>query len=124
MRKLILAIAVVSILNSCNSTKNSNTVDTTYGYTEKNAVKVGGDFDGPKNEKKYLNSLTGPNGEEVSFSRLGSCCAFETKNSSFGGGMLDKYAVSYKGKKDTVTLYINMYDKTKLKAPDGFKLKD
>ncbi|MBD8082762.1 2-dehydro-3-deoxyphosphooctonate aldolase [Chryseobacterium sp. GCR10] len=97
--------------------------DETYGYTEKNPVKVGGATNGPSNERKYLNSLTGPNGEAVSFVRNGSCCAFSTKNSPFGGGLLDMYSVTYEGKKDTVTLYLNMYDKGKLKAPAGFKIK-
>ena len=125
MKKSILILAVASLLNSCGTTKSSaDSVDPTYGYTEKNAIKVGGDFEGPANERKYLNSLTGPNGEKVSFDRLGSCCAFQTGNSSFGGGMLDRYAVTYEGKKDTVTLYLNMYDKAKLKAPLGFRFRD
>jgi hypothetical protein len=38
-------------------------------------------------------------------------------------GMLDKYQVTYQNKKDTVTLYINMYDKEPLKAPVGFKFR-
>jgi hypothetical protein len=32
--------------------------------------------------------------------------------------------VTYDGKKDTVTLYLNMYDKAKLKAPLGFRFRD
>jgi len=37
--------------------------------------------------------------------------------------MLDAYRVTYTGKNDTITLYLNMYDKDKLKAPVGFKFK-
>ncbi|ESU25071.1 hypothetical protein FSS13T_18600 [Flavobacterium saliperosum S13] len=39
-------------------------------------------------------------------------------------GMLDIYKITYEGKKDTLTLYLNMYDKEKLKAPLGFKFKE
>jgi hypothetical protein len=38
-------------------------------------------------------------------------------------GLLDKYAVTYEGTKDTVTIYLNMYDKAKTMAPVGFKMK-
>jgi len=125
MKKALTILAAITLL-SCSSTKSGTqetTNDSTYGYTKENAIKVGGEMQGPANERNYLNSLSGPNGETLKFSRSGSCCAFETKNSSFGMGMLDIYRVTYEGKKDTVTLYLNMYDKAKLKAPVGFKFK-
>jgi len=59
-------------------------------------------------------------GNNLSFYRVGSCCPFKTPNGPFGG-MLDIYAVYVEGKKDTVRLYINMYDTDKLYAPKGFK---
>lgn len=125
MKKLLI-ILPLTILVSCSTAKSGapeiNT-DATYGYSEKNPIKVGGDSNGPANEQKFLNSLTGPNGEALEYSRSGSCCHFETMNSSFGMGMLDIYRVTYVGKKDTVKLYINIYDKAKLKAPVGFKFK-
>lgn len=111
---------------SCSTSKTGiqeATTDSTYGYSKENPIKVGGNSNGPANEKNYLNSLSGPNGEQITYSRSGSCCHFETKNSSFGMGMLDIYKVTYEGKKDTVTLYINMYDKEKLKSPVGLKFK-
>lgn len=125
MRKLFIIFAGTIIL-SCSSTKSvtqETTTDATYGYSKENPIKVGGESDGPANERKYLNSLSGPNGETLIYKRSGSCCHFETKSSSFGMGMLDIYKVTYEGKKDTVSLYINMYDKAKLKAPVGFKFK-
>jgi len=125
MKKTFIILATVT-LTSCSSTNSGikeTTNDSTYGYTKENAIKVGGEMQGPANERNYLNSLSGPNGETLKFSRSGSCCPFETKNSSFGMGMLDIYRVTYEGKNDTVTLYINMYDKAKLKAPVGFKFK-
>ena len=122
---LIMSILFISCASTNTTSENGNniTTDDTYGYTEKNPIKVGGGENGPLNERKYLNSLTGPNGEKVSYERGGSCCAFSTRNSPFGGGLLDIYSVTYEGKRDTVTLYLNMYDKAKLKAPVGFKMK-
>jgi len=130
MKKLLLSILMLIIISSCGTTKtiaessiDSPTTDSTYGFTEKNPVKVGGVGNGPLNERNYLNALTGPNGEKVSYERHGSCCEFKSKNSPFGMGLLDIYAVTYEGKKDTVTIYLNMYDKAKTMAPVGFKMK-
>ncbi|EDP95041.1 2-dehydro-3-deoxyphosphooctonate aldolase [Kordia algicida OT-1] len=100
--------------------------DETYGYSPKNAVEVGGarDGEGPSNERRYLNALTGPNGEEITYYRAGSCCPVESENAMFGDHVvLDNYRVTWEGSKDTVSIYINMYDSSKLKAPKGFQLK-
>lgn len=100
--------------------------DDTYGYTPENAVEVGGvkDSEGPLNERRYLNALTGPNGEEITYFRAGSCCPVPSKNAFIGGSaMLDNYRVTWKGSKDTVSIYINMYDSSPLKAPKGLSLK-
>lgn len=126
MKQTIYALFAV-MLCACSTSKSGDTptvnTDETYGYTQTNPIKVGGFKDGPANERDYLNSLSGPNGEELVYKRSGSCCNFETKNSPFGMGLLDIYRVTYAGKKDTITLYINMYDKAKLKAPVGFKFR-
>ncbi|MFK7749570.1 MAG: 2-dehydro-3-deoxyphosphooctonate aldolase [Kordia sp.] len=100
--------------------------DKTYGFSPKNAVEVGGvkDSEGPINERRYLNALSGPNGEEVSYFRAGSCCPVPSENAMFGGSaMLDNYRVTWEGSKDTVSIYINMYDSSPLKAPKGFGLR-
>ncbi|KUJ53075.1 hypothetical protein [Chryseobacterium sp. JAH] len=130
MKKLLLSTIMIIILSSCGTVKttaesstDSSPEDATYGFTEKNPVKVGGVGNGPLNERNYLNALTGPNGEKVSYERDGSCCEFKSKNSPFGMGLLDRYAVTYEGKKDTVIIYLNMYDKAKTMAPVGFKMK-
>lgn len=147
MRRQGITTAVSALLFACTSTKDtvntsvaniqlpiSNTdgtafvlskysTDKTYGYTEKNPILVGGVGNGPANERKYLNSLTGPNGETISYVRMGSCCSFETKNSPFGGGMLDKYKITYAGLEKEIVLYLNMYDAGTLQIPVGFKAK-
>ncbi len=99
--------------------------DKTYGLSPKNPVEVGGanNSEGPKNERRYLNALTGPNGEAISYYRAGSCCPVKSKNGFMGMAMLDNYRVTWEGSKDTVSIYINMYDSGKLMAPVGFGLK-
>lgn len=100
--------------------------DKTYGYTEKNPIMVGGvkTQEGPLNERRFLNALVGPNGEKISYYRIGSCCQFSTPNGMIdNGGLLDKYSVTYEGLDKEIILYINMYDSGKLKVPVGFKLK-
>ena len=129
MKNSFCVLASIVFLYGCSTSKSGSSsessvsTDETYGYTEKNPIKVGGFENGPANERSYLNSLTGPNGEPVQFNRTGSCCHFKSGNSPFGMGMLDMYQVTYQGKNDTVLLYINMYDKGKLKAPKGFIMK-
>jgi hypothetical protein len=97
--------------------------DPNYGYTQENPVMVGGakNSEGPLNERRFLNALAGPNGEKISYYRIGSCCPFKTNNSGWNG-MLDKYNVSYSGLKEDIVIFINMYDSDTLKVPMGFSL--
>ena len=145
MRKIIILFAALLII-SCSSTKNTSTSQSTfsgkhelvddltfkideysqdesYGYTQKNPIKVGNYAEGPANERRFLDALAGPNGEKISYYRIGSCCTFKTKNSPFGGGLLDMYNVTYEGATKEIVLYINMYDTDILKVPVGFTLK-
>jgi len=143
MIKQITLIGIIIFLVSCSSTKqisknytqilrDNNTFlireiskDKTYGVSPKNPVEVGGakDSKGPLNERRYLNALTGPNGETISYYRAGSCCPVKSENGFMGMAMLDNYRVTWEGSKDTISIYINMYDSGKLKAPYGFGLK-
>lgn len=99
--------------------------DATYGYSEANPIMVGNSGgSGPMNERRFLNALTGPNGEEIKYSRLGSCCHFKTQNGLLDDvGLLDKYVITYEGLEKEIVLYINMYDSDVLKIPVGFKKK-
>lgn len=99
--------------------------DKKYGYSEENPIKVGGldKSGGPKEERKFLNALTGPNGEDVTYNRINSCCHFESERGMFGMGLLDVYEVKWVGLKKPKILYINMYDYGQLKAPYGFGFK-
>jgi hypothetical protein len=100
--------------------------DITYGFEESNPVKVGGsrESSGPLNERRFLNALLGPNGEDVQYFRRGSCCHFKTPNGLMNNtGLLDVYRVFWTGSKDTLNIYINMYDSGDLLIPVGFTAK-
>jgi hypothetical protein len=85
--------------------------DATYGYTKGNPIKVGGgDFGGPSREREYLDVLRGPNGEALTYDRLGSV--------PFDNTILDIYEI--RGLSKPVTLYIDEYSYTDPKAPVGF----
>lgn len=96
--------------------------DKTYGHSENNPVEVGGvdKNNSPQNERRFLNALAGPNGEKIAYYRAGSCCPVKSKNGFMGMAMLDIYRVTWEGSKDTVSIYINMYDPGVMKAPFGF----
>lgn len=92
-----------------------------YGYSPDYSIDVGGANQsmGPDNQRRFLNALLGPNGETVKYHRAGSCCAFKTPNGFGGMGLMDRYRVYWDGSKDTLTLYINMYDEGDLFIPKG-----
>jgi hypothetical protein len=137
-------ILFVLLVSGCASTKSSGrsstpakklkgsgpielsdkATDATYGYTQDNPIKVGGVIDdmGPAMERKFLNQLAGPNGEEVTYKRINSCCNFKTPRGFMGAGLLDVYEVSYEGS-SAVELYINMYDYEAPLIPVGFTRK-
>lgn len=139
MNKLLLSIlllGLVSLSLGCGTMKNTETkgngsvsiseisTDATYG-SEKNPIMVGGvvDSKGPANEQAFLNLLAGPNGETISYSRIRSCCAFDSPCGFGGKGLLDVYQITYKGQDKPIELYINMYDYQKLYAPVGFTIR-
>jgi hypothetical protein len=75
------------------------------------------------NQQRFLNALTGPNGEKLNYSKKESCCPFPSKNNTMGAGMLDVYEVSWEGLKTPLLLYFNIYEKGILMVPDGFGIK-
>lgn len=88
--------------------------DSTYGYSESNPIKVGGDFlEGPARERAYLDNLLGPNGESLSYERQGSTQTDTT--------ILDIYIITGSGIHET--LYLDEYNYSELQAPVGFTCK-
>jgi hypothetical protein len=74
------------------------------------------------NQERFLNALSGPNGEKVFFKKLEICCPFPTKNYEMGGGFLDQYEITWVGLKQPKKLYLNCYEKGDLMVPIGFGL--
>ena len=98
--------------------------DPLYGLTSEKPIEVGGKENGPTNERRFLNALTGTNGEAISYYRSGSCCMTKSENAIFGEYvLLDKYRLTWQGSNDTISVYINMYDSGELMAPMGFGYK-
>ncbi|WP_016957287.1 hypothetical protein [Catenovulum agarivorans] len=134
MFKYLLVLIFIGVLASCSSTGKSpiskglvesTSTDPEYGYTENKPIELGGFLLGTKYEGahiEYFQSLMGPNGETVKVKRLGSCCAFEDPSMPFGGGLLDRYELSYKGQSKPVIIYVNLYKFNKPVAPQGFIL--
>ena len=117
-------IGAIEMINDQTFKLTEQAGDKIYGYTKENPVKVGGVREGPTNERRFLNALLGSQNETVQYERSGSCCPFKTPNGLFENtGMLDAYRVWWEGGKDTVIIYINMYDKGNLRIPVGFNAK-
>ncbi len=89
-----------------------------YGLTGKYPVKVGDRS--VINQRRYLSALAGPNGEELSFHRRGSCCPYPSENGYGGSALVDVYEVAYEGLKEPILIYISFYDLEKLHIPKGF----
>lgn len=75
------------------------------------------------NQKRFFNALTGPNGEQLFYKKVGVCCPFPSKKSSSGAALLDMYEVKWLGQKTPITLYLNIYEKGLIQVPKGFSLK-
>jgi len=87
--------------------------DPTYGYSKDNPIKVGGDaFGGPSRERAYLDALAGPDGEAITYTRVGS----QDHNNT----ILDAYQISYVGLSESAIIYIDEYSFETLYAPLGF----
>jgi tetratricopeptide (TPR) repeat protein len=96
-----------------------------YGYTQEDPVKVGyGPNGGPANQRAFLDLLRDKQGKGIKYSRLGSCCMYDSPNGFMGKGMLDKYEIVYRNEKNEevkTLLYISFDDYEELKIPFGFK---
>ncbi|MCE1169346.1 MAG: tetratricopeptide repeat protein [Sphingobacteriia bacterium] len=99
--------------------------DDKYGFTKENPVKVGiGLSGGPANQKAYLNLLRDAQGKKISYTRLGSCCMYQTPNGFDGFGMLDIYEITYlneAGEAKKADVYITFYDYEEPLILYGFK---
>jgi hypothetical protein len=139
--KRFLSIIVLVLFCSCGSSKtkvlatstnpmtkssdhtpffdiNEFAEDPEYGLIGEKPVKVGDKS--VENQRRYLASLAGPNGEELTFHRLGSCCPYKSDNGFLGSAMVDIYEITYNGLKEPIRVYISFYDSETLYIPKGF----
>ncbi len=146
--KILATIVILVVMLSCVSTKSTlknvdenapeptltsdgyfaiaqKTTDKKYGYHKDYPINVF--YKNAKDEeiniKRFLNALTGPNGEKISYKKLENCCPFPTTKTEMGAGLLDVYEVSYPEISKPVQLYFNNYSKGQLYIPVGFSAK-
>jgi hypothetical protein len=111
---------VDSVLILEGISKNPN-----YGYSPQYPIKLGvtNEYTSATYPEKYLQSITGPNGEQITYERIKSCCFFKTVNSDAAYqnvGVLEVYEVTYSGLKTPKILYLNFFDQGAVFAPQGF----
>ncbi len=146
MKKIIISVLLLGLLFSCKPSglailnKNDQAIpptvkenifvltqkatDKKYGYSESLPVNLG--FTHSIHQVKpeqYLNALSGPNHEEITFKFIESCCPFITKKGDMGTGLLDKYEISWAGLKKPLYIYINIYEKGDVLIPYNLNAK-
>ena len=147
MRKII-ALSILVFFTSCVSTKNTiqniddtavlpkivgvqfvlteTATDSKYGYSEFYPVNLGfSKFENSNNLNigRFFSAITGPNGEQVTYKLIETCCPFPSKNNKMGAGTLDLYQIYFDGIATDKKIYINTYEKGKVICPKGFSIK-
>lgn len=74
------------------------------------------------NQPRFLNALSGPKGEKISYKKMQNCCPFPSIKSESGAGLLEIYEITWPGQTKPVKLYLNIYEKGILMVPMGFGL--
>lgn len=74
------------------------------------------------NQPRFLNALSGPKGEKISYKKIQNCCPFPSNKSESGAGLLEIYEVTWSGQTKPVKLYLNIFEKGILMVPMGFGL--
>lgn len=148
MKKYLLLLCLSLTFASCISTKNTiknidDSVRTpalskekTFIITEiSNDGKYGYDPDYPVNlgflpiqsgeinVNRYFGALSGPQGQQITYERVDSCCPFPSKKNDMGAGIIDIYEVRWEGLKEPKRLHVNLYEKGKVMAPQGFGIR-
>ena len=100
---------------------SESSTDPNYAFSEKSPVGIGGGFEsGSDRTYKYLNSLRAPNGQPITYSRVGTCCPFKSANSPFDGeALLEVYELSIPGVAAGKRIYFNWYDTGAVLIPAG-----
>ena len=100
--------------------------DAKYGYDKDYPINVfyKNSLNENLNAERFLNALSGPDGEKITFVKVESCCPFPSNNSELGAGFLDVYKVTINGMKKQRVLYFNIYERGLLEVPLGFTIKN
>jgi len=96
-----------------------------YGYSPKHPIKLGvtSEYTSATYPEKYLQSITGPQGQAIAYERIRSCCFFKTVNRDAAYqnvGVLEVYQVTYEGLTTPKILYLNFFDEGIPLTPQGF----
>ena len=75
------------------------------------------------NVKRFFGALAGPEGQALVYKKVDSCCPFPSKKNEMGAGILDIYEVTWDGLSTPKKIYINLYEKGKVLAPQGLSIK-
>lgn len=147
--KSLLLASVILVFSSCISTKstlknvddnapiptltkdntfliNAYSKDKKYGYDKDYPINVfyKNTKDENLNARRFLDALSGPKGEKIKYTKLESCCPFPSKKATVGAGFLDIYEISWEGQKESIKLYVNIYEKGYLLVPIGLSIKN
>jgi hypothetical protein len=147
MRKPFAFLFAIFVLTSCVSTKltikniddkapipqlkgnafvlTEFSKDSKYGYDPDYPINVfyKSSRDENINAERFLNALSGPNGEKIFYKKVDTCCPFPSKKTDMGAGFIDIYEITWIGQKKPVRLYIDIFERGALLVPVGFGLK-
>lgn len=100
-------------------------VSGTYGFKEKDPIKVGGG-DMPTRVYEYLKHLKGPEGEPVTFVKLGNGNSYDNPDRSLTNmekGKLYMYEIKIHGTNKSFIIYFDQYRYEQPKVLKGFTWK-
>ncbi len=98
--------------------------DKKYGYTKEYPINIFyQNTSTDKNQVRFLNALSGPKGEAITYKKLENTSPFPAQRSDMGAGFLETYELSWEGLSKPIILYLNIYEKGVLMVPVGLGLK-
>lgn len=96
--------------------------DATYGFTQKNPIKVGTSAKGGfANVTAYLSQLRDAKRKPITYKRIQACCPYRPKGAQ-GNVLLEEYEITYNSEAEgikTVKLYLSYYEYDNPQVPVG-----
>ena len=100
-------------------------VSSTYGFKEKDPIKVGGG-DMPTRVYEYMKHLKGPNGEPITFEKLGNGASYDDPDrtlTTMEKGKVYMYEIKIHGTNKSFIVYFDQYRYEQPKILKGFTWK-